>query len=65
MYGYQWVNWEKYTQDSNSRQYNKSYINQIEEVINLIKKNPDSRPLDFFCIFPIFRNEDICCSVGY
>jgi thymidylate synthase len=43
MYGYQWVNWEKYTKDSNTGQYIKSYINQIDKVIKLIKKNPESR----------------------
>lgn len=43
MYGYQWVNWEKYTEDPKSGQYEKSHINQIEEVIQLIKNNPDSR----------------------
>ncbi len=43
MYGYQWVNWEKYTKDSNTGQYNKTHINQIDEVINLIKNNPESR----------------------
>jgi len=43
MYGYQWVNWEKYTKDDNTGQYNKTYINQIDEVINLIKNNPESR----------------------
>ena len=42
MYGYQWVNWEKFTEkDDGSTQ--KTYINQIQEVIDLIKKNPTSR----------------------
>ena len=42
MYGYQWVNWEKFTEkDDGSTQ--KTYINQIQEVIDLIKKNPNSR----------------------
>ena len=43
MYGYQWVNWEKYTKDPNTGQYDKSHINQIEEVIKLIKITPESR----------------------
>ncbi len=43
MYGYQWVNWEKYTENPQTRQYEKSHINQIEEVIQLIKNNPESR----------------------
>ena len=43
MYGYQWVNWEKYTENPQTGQYEKSHINQIEEVIQLIKNNPESR----------------------
>ena len=33
MYGYQWVKWEKFSKNSTSGQYEKTYINQIEEVI--------------------------------
>jgi len=43
MYGYQWVNWEKYTMDAETREYRMSHINQIQNVIDLIKTNPDSR----------------------
>ncbi|MAJ45028.1 MAG: thymidylate synthase [Candidatus Marinimicrobia bacterium] len=43
MYGYQWVNWEKYTKDPKTGQFDKTYINQIDEVIKLIKKDPNSR----------------------
>ena len=43
MYGYQWVNWEKYTRDSKSNNYKVEYINQIQSVIDLIKTNPNSR----------------------
>ena len=43
MYGYQWVNWEKYTENPQTGQYEKSHINQIEDVIQLIKNNPESR----------------------
>ena len=43
MYGYQWVKWEKFSMDSDKQTYKKTHINQIEEVINLIKNNPDSR----------------------
>ena len=43
MYGYQWVKWEKFSIDSDKKTYKKTHINQIEEVINLIKNNPDSR----------------------
>ncbi|MFQ6610106.1 MAG: thymidylate synthase [Fidelibacterota bacterium] len=43
MYGYQWVNWEKYTKDPVSGNYQMTHINQIQNVIDLIKTNPDSR----------------------
>ena len=43
MYGYQWVKWEKFSKNSKSNEYQKTHINQIEEVINLIKNHPDSR----------------------
>ena len=43
MYGYQWVNWEKFTEDSKTGEIKKTFINQIEETIKLIKNNPDSR----------------------
>ena len=43
MYGYQWVNWEKYSKDPKTNEYRLDYINQIQSVIDLIKKNPTSR----------------------
>ncbi len=43
MYGYQWVNWEKFSEDSKTGEIKKTFINQIEETIQLIKTNPDSR----------------------
>ena len=43
MYGYQWVKWEKYTQDKNTGKIKKEHINQIDEALKLIKNNPDSR----------------------
>ena len=42
MYGYQWVKWEKFKEKEDGS-IEKTYINQIDEVINLIKNNPDSR----------------------
>ena len=42
MYGYQWVKWEKFKEYENG-EITKTYINQIEEVIDLIKNNPNSR----------------------
>jgi len=43
MYGYQWVNWEKYEEDQASGIIRKTYINQIQNAIDLIKNNPNSR----------------------
>ena len=43
MYGYQWVNWEKFHEDRNTGEIKKTYINQIKNVIELIKNNPNSR----------------------
>ena len=43
MYGYQWVKWEKYIEDQNTGRVTKKYINQIDEALNLIKNNPNSR----------------------
>ena len=42
MYGYQWVKWEKFKERKDGS-IDKTYINQIAEVINIIKNNPDSR----------------------
>ena len=43
MYGYQWVNWEKYSKDPKTNEYRLEYVNQIQNVIDLIKNNPNSR----------------------
>ena len=45
MYGYQWVNWEKYIENSETGEFKRTFINQIQEVIDEIKKNPNSRRL--------------------
>ena len=42
MYGYQWVRWEKFKRNE-SGEITKTYINQIDDVISLIKNSPDSR----------------------
>ena len=42
MYGYQWVNWEKFYKDKKTGLI-KSHINQIDKAIKLIKNNPNSR----------------------
>ncbi len=44
VYGYQWRKWEKFSVDENGRS-NKTHIDQIQNVIDTIKKNPDSRRL--------------------
>ena len=43
MYGYQWVNWDKYELSPTDKTIQHSHINQIQNVIDLIKTNPDSR----------------------
>lgn len=44
IYGYQWRHWEKFTKDENG-QYQKTHIDQLTEVIEAIKTNPNSRRL--------------------
>jgi len=43
MYGYQWVNWEKYKINPENKKVELTHINQINNVIELIKSNPNSR----------------------
>ncbi len=43
MYGYQWVNWEKFSKDPETGKIEKTHINQIQYVIDLIKNNPNDR----------------------
>ncbi len=43
IYGYQWRKWEKFVKDPHQDGYRKEYIDQITQVIEQIKKNPDSR----------------------
>ena len=43
IYGYQWRKWEKFSWDERSRSYTKGHIDQIQEAVNLIKNNPQSR----------------------
>lgn len=45
IYGYQWRAWEKFTWDKISKKYRKTHIDQIQNVIQEIKINPDSRRL--------------------
>lgn len=43
VYGYQWRQWEKFVLDPATGQYRKEHVDQIQEAIDLIKNNPDSR----------------------
>lgn len=45
VYGYQWRKWEKFEWDAISKKYRKSHIDQIQNVIDVIRQNPDSRRL--------------------
>ena len=43
IYGYQWRQWEKFSWNEKSKVYEKSHIDQIQNAMDLIKKNPNSR----------------------
>ncbi len=43
IYGYQWRYWEKFVWDEHAKNYRKEHVDQIQQAINTIKKNPDSR----------------------
>lgn len=45
VYGYQWRKWEKFTLDSATGEYKKTYIDQIQNIIDTIKRDPSSRRL--------------------
>jgi thymidylate synthase len=45
VYGYQWRKWEKFSWDEKTQAYHKTNVDQIQSVIDMIKKNPDSRRL--------------------
>lgn len=45
IYGYQWRKWDKFEIDSQTEQCKKSHIDQIKNVIKMIKTNPSSRRL--------------------
>ena len=62
MYGYQWVNWEKYSKDSKTNEYRVDYINQIQNVIDLIKTNPNSRRMVVSAWNPAVLNEIVLPS---
>lgn len=43
VYGYQWRKWEKFVYDETTKAYQKIHIDQIQNALDLIKTNPDSR----------------------
>jgi len=43
IYGYQWRNWEQFTLNPETNQYEKGHIDQLKEAIEMIKHKPDSR----------------------
>ena len=43
IYGYQWRKWERFVWDDRAKNYRKEHVDQIEQVLELIKKNPNSR----------------------
>src|SRR5271157_808190 len=43
IYGYQWRKWPKYSVNQENGQCEVSHIDQIQQAINLIRHNPDSR----------------------
>lgn len=43
VYGYQWTRWPQYRKNLKTGKLKKHYINQIQEAIDTIKTNPDSR----------------------
>ena len=57
MYGYQWVNWDKYELNSNNGDFKHTHINQIQNVIDLIQTNPDSRRMVVSAWNPSVLNE--------
>ena len=57
MYGYQWVNWDKYNINSTDNSIQHSHINQIQNAIDLIKEQPDSRRIIVSAWNPAVLNE--------
>jgi thymidylate synthase len=43
IYGYQWRKWEQFRLNPETGQYQKNYIDQLAEAIDMIKHKPDSR----------------------
>ncbi len=45
IYGYQWRRWERFVPEGPSGRYRKDHIDQVAQVIEMIKTSPDSRRL--------------------
>lgn len=45
VYGYQWKKWEKFSWDKLAKKWRKTHIDQIQNVMDEIRRNPDSRRL--------------------
>jgi len=43
IYGHQWRKWEKFKWNETAKSYQKEYVDQIDQAIDLIKNKPDSR----------------------
>jgi thymidylate synthase len=43
IYGYQWRKWERFLWDEGAGAYRKEPVDQVQEALELIKNNPDSR----------------------
>jgi len=43
IYGYQWRKWEKFVWNKKTKAYQKIHVDQIQNAIDLIKNDPDSR----------------------
>ncbi|PKL36910.1 thymidylate synthase [Candidatus Peregrinibacteria bacterium HGW-Peregrinibacteria-1] len=43
IYGYQWRHWERFVWNEETKAYDKSHVDQIQEAIDTIKNNPNSR----------------------
>ena len=43
VYGYQWRKWDKFIWDEKAKAFRKEHVDQIQQAIDLIKKNPNSR----------------------
>ena len=43
LYGYQWVKWEQFLEDPKTGKITKRHINQIQNVIDMLKINPHDR----------------------